>query len=271
MLGGKNRHALGYTITEVMIVLAVSGMMFLIAANFINGKQQRTAFTEGINDMASRLQDTIEQVRSGKYSDADLSCTFNPNSGVLNFGGSPAGQGTNPGCVFLGKLVYFSYDPSNPNSSYEIFTVAGGRLDTNGNPFTSPIAAHATVIDAPDLTARKTTPQNLTIHRVTVNGGTSSFGIGFFQSPAVNAAGNLSNGGAERVDIYYVPSLGAGQGEGHAATLIKAGSLAQTDTADICLTDGTRFGEIILGINPHTGNSGNPLTVAVIMDGTTPC
>ena len=59
MLGGRNRHSkqpFGYTIVEVMIVLAVSSAMFLIAANFINGKQERTAFSQGSNEMVSQLQ-----------------------------------------------------------------------------------------------------------------------------------------------------------------------------------------------------------------------
>lgn len=55
MKGGKS--PLGYTVVEVMIVLAVSGIMFLVAANFINGKQQKTSFANGVNEMASRIQD----------------------------------------------------------------------------------------------------------------------------------------------------------------------------------------------------------------------
>ena len=74
MLGGKNKQPLGYTIIEVMIVLAVSGLMFIIAATFINGKQQRATFTAGVNEMASELQNVIEQVNDGSYADVPLNC-----------------------------------------------------------------------------------------------------------------------------------------------------------------------------------------------------
>ena len=67
MNGGK--RPLGYTIIEVMIVLAVSGVMFIIAASFISGKQESTAFTEGANEFASQLQQTIAEVADGQYSD----------------------------------------------------------------------------------------------------------------------------------------------------------------------------------------------------------
>lgn len=259
MLGGKNKHMpLGYTIVEVMIVLAISGMMFLIAANFINGKQERASFNEGVNTMASRMQGVIDQVASGKYSDADLVC---PVGGVT---ASP--QGTNSTCVFLGKLIYFGYDPSNHNSSYATFTLAGLRVDTHGNPFTSPQAAHATVITSPDLTIKQTTPQNLTIHRVTINGTISSFGLGFFQNPGLDSTGNIAQGGAGTIDLYYVPSLAAGQNVIYAENQIQAGTLSRAKSADICLTDGARFADITLGTD-----NGNPLNVGVKMDGSTPC
>lgn len=287
MLGGENKsRPPGYTIVEVMIVLAISGVMFLIAATFINGRQERASFTEGVNTMASNLQDVIAQVQSGKYSDAALSCSFSGSGISISSPGVGQSQGSNSTCVFLGKVVYFSYlDPANPNvqdRSYEIFTLAGGRVDVNGNPFTSPDAAKATAVDTPggstdpyDLTDRQVVPQNLKIHKVTANNGAAqTWGIGFFQNPSLNVGGAVTSG-VETVGLYYIaPQLShAGNTESAAkAEIAGHGSLRSATSATVCLTDDTRYAEIQLGTpNPASASSGNALVVSVKMDGTTPC
>lgn len=272
MLGGKNQKPLGYTIIEVMIVLAVSGMMFLIAATFINGKQQRAAFTEGVNEMASRLQGVIEQVNNGQYSDINLNCNFDstqPAPSKVSFPLGANAQGSNSPCVFLGKLLYFSPDASVPNSSkYEIFSIAGGRLDASGNPITTPQAAGAHVI--PGLTTTETVPQNLNINDVQIQPifwGASSYALAFLQNPSVDASNNLANG-AETVNMYYVWGLNAANGTPE--NVINGGTfLVKATRAKICLTDGTsgtrQYAEVTLG------TTGGKLSVDVKMDGTTSC
>src|SRR4051812_28553600 len=105
MNGGK--LPLGYTVIEVMIVLAVSGLMFVIATNFISGKQAKTSFTAGSNELASKVQDLIGEVNDGKYSDIPLSCSANIGGPTSVSDGAPDAetQGTNPQCVFLGKIL----------------------------------------------------------------------------------------------------------------------------------------------------------------------
>ncbi|HVX56617.1 MAG TPA: prepilin-type N-terminal cleavage/methylation domain-containing protein [Candidatus Saccharimonadales bacterium] len=282
MLGGKNKHRpQGYTIVEVMVVLAVSGMMFLLAANFINGRQARTAFTEGVNTMASNLQDLIAQVQAGKYSDADLNCLFDGSSISFPNAESTQTQGTNSACVFLGKIMYFSYDTSNPDSSYEIFTLAGGRVDSNGNAFTSPNAAFATVVTNPDLTARTVTPQNLTVSYVKAydSGGVAhnTYGLGFFQNPALDVGGQVASGGVETINLYYLsPKLSAANNnETNARAEINpggGGTLNTAKSADICLTDGARHADVLVGAPSFiSSGGGNSLVVNVKMDDTKPC
>jgi prepilin-type N-terminal cleavage/methylation domain-containing protein len=274
MKGGKT--PLGYTIVEVMVVLAVSGIMFLIAATFINGKQEKASFTEGVNDMASTLQNIVTQVESGQYSDINLNtCTFTTASKTVTFGPlAGSGQGTNQDCVFLGKLVYFSYDAPAPQSAnYEVFSMAGGRVDGGGNPITTPSDAGATVIDS--LTSQQTVPQNLLIRNVTVIDTSvsplpqASYGIGFLQSPSVDVANSLTNG-ASNVGLYYVPGLGPNHAV-NVNTIINSGGGANVKTAqrvDICLSDGTQYAEVTLGTN-NAGNSQSNLNVDVKMDGKT--
>lgn len=147
------RTPAGYTIVEVMIVLAVSGMMFLIAANFISGKQEATSFPQGVNELASSIQNTIAQVSDGQYSDLDLVCNFSydqlapQNSHITTLKLSTVYhtttnnsandlQGQNYECIFLGKVLEFDASDTAVSAiqQYQTFTLAGGRLDFNNQP-----------------------------------------------------------------------------------------------------------------------------------------
>ena len=62
---GTNSY--GYTIVEVMIFLAVSSLMFLIAVGFISGKQNNVEFTLSVNTLKSDIQQVFNNVSSGYY------------------------------------------------------------------------------------------------------------------------------------------------------------------------------------------------------------
>ena len=124
MRGGKNKT--GYTITEVLIVLAISSAMFIAANAFLSGRVAETNFRTGTNEMASRLQDTINQVSSGQYSDIpNRNCVI--ASGVPSFDIPLVDQGKNINCIFIGKFFTFS----NASNTYTTQLVAGKRESTN--------------------------------------------------------------------------------------------------------------------------------------------
>ena len=264
MLGGKHKQPLGYTIIEVMIVLAVSGLMFIISTLFINGKQAQTSFTQGVNGMASNIQSIIEQVTDGQYSDIPLKCLYYPIPKITNpnIGTSPgSSQGTNSTCVFLGKIMHFK-----GSSNYELVSLAGGRVDNSDNLLTSLSQADPKVINS--LTINQTVPQSLSISRITVfrlsglgQQSSQSYAIGFLQSQ-----GALNNGGfesgAQTTQIYY------DNANTPIGTPFNPGNLRLAYNVDICLTDETRYAEITFGVD-RSGTNSNPLSVAVKMDGTT--
>lgn len=260
MNGGKNRHPPGYTILEVMIVLTISGVMFLIAAQFIGGKQGASSFTAGVNDMASQVQNVLEQVTDGQYSDVPLGCTFN---GVTTNAGAPAnpGQGTNAACVFLGKMLHFT--GTIPTHTYETYSIAGGRVDSSGNPITSLTAADPAVITA--LTTKSVVPQSLNIRNITINGSaTQSFAIGFFQGQGAISGGTLQNG-AQTVSLYYDSNDSAPSNGAYNGSIL---SLQQANSIDICVTDGIRYADIVLGGNSNAGNA-SQLVANIVLDGKT--
>lgn len=270
MKGGK--RPLGYTIVEVMIVLAISGVMFLIAATFINGKQQSAAFRAGVNQMASNLQNIINQVSEGQYSDIPLNCSS--VGGTVAFGAAVNnGQGTNPDCIFLGKVVHFSVN--NVQDNYEVISVAGSRADSTGALSTSVSDADAQYI--PGLTEQQVVPQSLQVNEVQFansKGRTKySCGLGFMQSLASYSGGILNNQ-ALTVEMYYVSGLGdnmSGDGNGDQGEEQIQGNLIAADSVNIYVTDGTYWADIVIGTN-GTGTDDDQLAVSVNMlpTGTTP-
>lgn len=248
MLGGtssQNRHRkipFGYTIIEVLIVLAVSGMMFVIAVNFINGKQAKAAFTQGTNELASQIQNTIEQVSNGQFSDIPLNCTFNGSSTIVNSGIRP--PGTNSTCIFLGKMLRFTED----GETYETQSLAAGRVtrDAAGNP-TTPTLGNTHPVVVSSLTRTQRVPQQLLVKDVRVTNAAgvavSAGAFGFTQGlGTVDNASFSFKSGAQTITMVYS----------------SASTLDYAKSATICLTDNTRYAQILVG-----GDNASQLSVKV--------
>lgn len=268
MLGGKNKqqNQLGYTIVEVLIVLAVSGVMFLIASNFINGKQAKAAFSQGSNDMGSKLQKIVEEVTDGHYSDIPLSCDV--SGGSLSASTSISGkQGENSNCVFLGKLVRFYGNPQTDH--YSAYSIAAAR----------------TITDFPDnlvgaisgLTADSAIPQRLYVKSMTVVDTANHthpfvYNFGFLQGLGnVNASqpGVYVSGAQQPVRLVYANTTSGNEAD------IAGTKLQPAKSAAVCLTDGKRYAEILVGGTLTGGdsssNNNNQLNISVHQLGTTSC
>jgi prepilin-type N-terminal cleavage/methylation domain-containing protein len=252
MKGAK--RPLGYTIIEVMIVLAISGLMFVIASSFIGGKERTTAFTEGVGTMASQIQNTLQQVSNGQYSDIPLDCHLvggaDPLATITIPPGGTDTQGTNVGCVFLGKLLVFT-GPNSP--SYSSVSLAGGQV--NPDYFINGVTATASqfLLDSdptiiPALTTPQTVPQQINITGITVTNlaGFTSHGIynfGFIQNLGTPDGNGSFQSGAEPVSIAYSPI--------NSSTNI-GGTLDYAQSVTVCLTIGSTGNE--LGVNVQRVN-----------------
>ncbi len=261
MNGGKKRPS-GYTIIEVMIVLAVSGLMFAIAANFISGKQARTSFTVSTHEMNSRVQSIIDQVQNGQFSDVSFGCTI--QAGKLSIdSGAGVGQGQHPNCVFFGKFLHVSLGGSSDTKKYEVFTIGGSNGAVNYTSAT-PITPYTAGASPLELTTFSSTPQGVDVTNVKVTVGVvtqTTWGIGFLQD--ITASGT----GTGRVVLAYVPAptFTNKEAESTAATAIET-NLLIADSAEICMTDGTRYAVIQLGTNGANQTTAN---LKVLATGTT--
>jgi prepilin-type N-terminal cleavage/methylation domain-containing protein len=268
MKGGK--RPLGYTIIEVMIVLAISGIMFLIAATFIGSKQQDTAFNAGVNEVASQVQNTIQQVTSGQYSDIDLDCTLvspGPPASITISSGTNT-QGTNTGCTFLGKLMVFQHS----QSSYSDVSLAGGQLNPDAPAFLGVTTSAAQLLLDADptiitpLTSAQDIPQQIEVQSITIvdQSGAIHHGIsnfGFVQNLGTpNGQGSFVSG-TQPVSIVYSPV--------NSSTNI-SGDLDYAQSVTVCLADGANS-TIKADVNIGS-TSGNQLGVNVVhVNPGTPC
>ncbi len=263
MLGGKNKQPkqlLGYTIIEVMIVLAVSGVMFLIAANFINGKQERASFTQGSNDSVSLLQNVVEDITDGHYSDVPIQCATSGSALSFPSGVSPS-QGQNPACVFLGKLAHF-YGSGSNRTNYQLFSIAAARTVTS--------FPNSQVAAIPHLTTQSTLPQGLAVKTMHVKDSAGKnhanfYSIGFIQGlGSVDAAtGVYASGAQQPVGLVYASDTNPGAWDEADVT---GTTLQSARSATICLSDGSRNAEIFIG-----GANDNRLSISIQQLGTTPC
>jgi prepilin-type N-terminal cleavage/methylation domain-containing protein len=128
MKGGNQPH--GFTIVETLIVLAVTGVLFISAAAAISGRQGKTEFQVAINNLQQQLQQIINETTSGySTTNADYSCT---TAGLhqpvtIRATASAPPQGTNQGCIFLGKTIWFGGPAAGSDNSIYIFPLAGNK------------------------------------------------------------------------------------------------------------------------------------------------
>jgi type II secretory pathway pseudopilin PulG len=91
----------GYTIVEVMIVLAITSVLFFSAVLVFNGQRSGTDFSQAMQDLNSKIQDYANKVSTSSYSGSE-----NYICSVVN--GRPLltnGSGSNDKCLFLGLAI----------------------------------------------------------------------------------------------------------------------------------------------------------------------
>ncbi|HUA13225.1 MAG TPA: prepilin-type N-terminal cleavage/methylation domain-containing protein [Candidatus Sulfotelmatobacter sp.] len=273
MYGGKNKHLGGYTIVELMVVLAVSGLMFLIATLFINGRVQEASFKSSVNTMTSNIQDIIDQVGSGKYSDQPLYCTAGGAPTYMlqlpPYSTSPTGQplmqGTNSDCVFMGKFIYFG---GGTAGDYQAITLAGATENTTISNVI-PVTPTANGGGGYDLTTQGEIPQGLTLNDISVNGNKGYYGFGFSANPQ-NLSNSVSKVTTALTEILvYAPSV-KGPNLNITGLLSANNSLQQANTVSVCVTDGQYYANILIGQN-SSNNQENQLVATPQELGTNPC
>lgn len=159
----KRVSAGGFTIVESLIVLGVTGVLFVSLVGMVSGQQSKARFKSAMNDITSHIQMQINEVSTGYYPNAgNFSCTVQTIGGVRRpaISSGVNTQGTNPACTFIGRVVMYAIPGTDPEQ-VKVQTLIGlrktekfrtpatlaeasPRVLASGNTFTSPVDASST-------------------------------------------------------------------------------------------------------------------------------
>lgn len=211
MKGGKK--ARGFTIVETLIVLAVTGGLIVAIAATLSGRQERTQFTQAIQEVQSQIQEVINEVSSGYFpSTNNFQCTATLTGPT--FASGAAEQGSNEGCVFIGKAIQFKVAGTDPEE-FKVYSLAGLQRNPDGTEVTSLAEARPKAIAPPassiDLTQTKKLQYGLTTHSMVWSSANVPIGaVAFTNSLAsYSDAGIVS--GSQKVRMAAIGASALGQ------------------------------------------------------------
>jgi prepilin-type N-terminal cleavage/methylation domain-containing protein len=108
------RNSKGYTIIEVIIVLAVSGVILISAMALLHGQQGKTEFTQGMRDIDSKIQVIAKNVTSG-ISPSSQACSIGADGRPTLSSSTAQASGTNSDCILLGSAIEVTPGKDNLN------------------------------------------------------------------------------------------------------------------------------------------------------------
>lgn len=197
----------GFTIVETLIVLGVSGMLFLGAILLVAGQQRKVEFTQAAQDIQSVIRQNISEVGSGYYPNGgNVRCVVAGNNLNITQVAAGTAQGSNTGCVFLGKVMQFGVAGTNPQE-YVVHTVAGLQDGQDG----SLLAANPKVvnIDSSRITGQLRNGLTISSMRYVKDGVRTNIGAVAF----LNGLGNFEAGtglmsGTQQLTLVPVANSG---------------------------------------------------------------
>lgn len=210
---------------EVIIVLAVTGFLFVGAVLLISGRQQRTAFQLAARDVQSHIQGVINEVLSGFYPNlGTVQCSVGGSGPVLTTVANQE-QGTNDACIYMGKALQFKVAGTDPEQILT-FSLAGLR-DADTLAAAQPVAVAPTPAgtpgqNRPNATAPYSLPGGMTVLRAWYESGGSETDIGTvaFVNRLVPSSGSSMQSGSLQVDLIPVSNSVLNQLPAQAAQVI---------------------------------------------------
>jgi type II secretory pathway pseudopilin PulG len=261
----------GFTIVETMIVLAITGGLFIVIAASLAGRESAAEFTHAIQSVQSQIQQTINQVSAGFYpSTSNFTCAA--NGGGLLFQNGVSNQGSNQDCIFLGKVMQFSLQNVN-SAQFQTYTVAGLRGPTIGS--TSPFQnVTPTVVGVDGNYTNYATVSSLSygLKVAWMKTGAKDIGaFGILMEPGSLSASNQNSysSGVQQIDLVPLPgtSLGQSVDEGVAAITNALRDTNLTANAPVNPSEGVQICFASAGTNQSglvtIGGSGRQLLVTL--------
>lgn len=258
----------GFTIVEVMIVLAITGVLFVAITATLQGKRQKTEFNQAINAVKTEIEQYINEAQSGHYpSDA----SFTANCSGLASAPAPYAtgsisapeQGANNGCIYLGRLLQFSNTAFGDNpQSYKTYTLMG----VNGKA--SFVDSNPQIVDIDSTMVKKPLQFGLTLESMTANGNPVG-AVAFVPSIGEKGSSNLIYGSQADSDVVAIETSISDSGvEGTINNKLSSGILNPDGGVKICFKDGYNQNQSAL---ITIGGSSGTSTVSLSIKGTGNC
>ncbi len=243
----------GFTVIEVLVVLIITGALFTSAALLIAGKQNQTAFDQGIQQIKSQIQQIMNEVAIGYYPNIkNFSCTAGLSGPVIS-NAAPNKQGENAGCIFVGKAMQFKVHGTDPEQD-QIYTITGLQKRLSDGQESQSLSDALPLVVAPS-TLQPSLPSAST--NITVQDGLSTVGN------AASVDGMWYDNGAGRVHVGAVAFTTSFPGV-QTGDLLTSGSqqmnvvpinTSNTDTSQVAAVDAINATLKTSPVNPVNGVS----------------
>ena len=149
----------GFTIVEVLIVLAISSAMLVSAYGIFGSRRQAVDFTQAVYDLQSQIHSLANSVSSQAVPGVQQYVCSPAMVGTVMRPVLSSGSSTNQDCIYLGQAIQVV--ANSPNlTAYPVFglrTVYNGATDTGVAPTTASDANPEPAINSSD----PTNPANL--------------------------------------------------------------------------------------------------------------
>lgn len=202
----------GYTLIEVMIFLAISGVLFVSAVVLIQGQQGRTQFSQSIRDIDSKLQQYVTEVSASYFPSTEkYSCSVDSVTGrpKLKLVANKA-LGSNEDCIFLGKALQFThYASGNTDDTITSYSVLGRRTEvvnvSGGTTQTILVPSFSDANPTPtsSLVDTYTLPFGTKVASAKDNSGGTSAMAGFYVDLSQTTSDASANKSASLVSYQY--------------------------------------------------------------------
>jgi prepilin-type N-terminal cleavage/methylation domain-containing protein len=202
---GRAAGMRGFTIIETLIVIAVSGVLFLSAILLVAGQQRKVEFTQAVNDITTVINQTMSEVGTGYYRNSgDLKCSASGGNVTIT-AATNVTQGSNTGCIFLGKAMEFGVQGTDPQQ-YVVHSIAA--LQNNSGTLASAKPKAVDVADARDTKFLHNGLQAVSMRYVVGGARTNIGAVAFVNGLGQFGAGSQLVSGSQRVAVVPVTNSG---------------------------------------------------------------
>lgn len=183
----------GFTIVEALIVLAVTGVLFVSIIGVVSGKQSKAQFTQGINSIRDEIEQVINEVQSGYYPQTDEA------------------QGQKQDYMTIGKVIKFNTPDGSDPERYSVYSLIAKRNITE-------IRKDTPVEVVESATQTNSLKYGLTTEWIGVGADRNVEAIGFitfFASGSVSVDSMYGSQTTQIVPISDASNIGSGLASGY--------------------------------------------------------